>query len=189
MAGRSSASRVVVLKEARAKSVKQQRSIQSVTSVRPNDFPVSESIGLMMRIALSGLRASFRAELTKHGVPWSTWHYFRVLYEHDGISQRELTERIGAMQPNTVSVLQIMVKAGWVTVARGEDRRCTVVSLTKKGRKLIARMLPDIPLLVRTALLDGFTEQEEAELRRLLNKICGNIRSAPSTKLNSGDTP
>lgn len=159
----------------------------ALATPNPSDFPASESIGLLMRIALFGLRASFKAELAKHRVPWSAWHYFRVLYEHDGISQRELTERVGAMQPNTVSVLQTMVKAGWVTIARGADRRCTVVSLTQKGRKLMARMLPEVRAVVKTALLDGITDREEAELRRLLKKVCDNARRTASTERDLGE--
>jgi len=142
-----------------------------------------------MRIALFGLRASFKAELARHGVPWSVWYYLRVLWEHNGISQRELTERVGVMQPNTVSALQTMVKAGWVSVARGEDRRSTLVSLTPKGRRLMQRMLPEIRAAVRPVLLDGFSEREEAELRRLLNKISNNVRQTASCEVIPGDTP
>ena len=43
------------------------------------EYPSSESIGLLMRIALFGLRASFKEQLTKHGVPWSAYYYLRVL--------------------------------------------------------------------------------------------------------------
>jgi MarR family transcriptional regulator, organic hydroperoxide resistance regulator len=145
----------------------------------PRDYPASESIGLLMRIALFGLRSSFKAELAKHGVPWSVWYYLRVLWECDGISQRDLTERVGVMQPNTVSALQTMLKAGWVTIARGKtDRRRTLVSLTPKGRRLMRRMLPEIREVVRPFLLEGFSDREEAELRRLLNKVCDNVRRA-----------
>jgi DNA-binding MarR family transcriptional regulator len=143
----------------------------------PRDYPASESIGLLMRIALFGLRSSFKAQLAKHRVPWSAWYYLRVLWETDGISQRELTERVGAMQPNTVSALRTMLKAGWVTVARGEtDRRGTLVRLTAKGRGLMRRMLPEMRTAMRPLLLDGFSDREEAELRRLLNKVCDNVR-------------
>jgi DNA-binding MarR family transcriptional regulator len=142
-----------------------------------------------MRIALFGLRASFKAELAKHRVPWSVWYYLRVLWEHDGISQRELTERVGVMQPNTVSALQTMVKSGWVAIARGEDRRCTLVSLTPKGRRLMQRMLPEIRAVVRPVLLDGFSDRDEAELRRLLNRVCDNVRRTASHEFIPGDSP
>jgi MarR family transcriptional regulator, organic hydroperoxide resistance regulator len=141
------------------------------------DYPASDSIGLLMRIALFGLRASFKAQLAKHRVPWSVWYYLRVLWEHDGISQRELTERVGVMQPNTVSALQTMRRAGWVTIARGDkDRRQIIVTLTPKGRRLMQRLLPEIRTAVRPVLLDNFSASEEKELRRLLNKICDNVR-------------
>jgi len=149
----------------------------------PNDYPASESIGLLMRIALFGLRSSFKAQLAKYDVPWSVWYYLRVLWESDGISQRELTERVGVMQPNTVSALQTMLKAGWVTITRGEtDRRTTLVRLTPKGRRLMRQLLPEIREVVRPFLLDGFSDQEEAELRRLLNKVCNNVRRAGATE-------
>jgi MarR family transcriptional regulator, organic hydroperoxide resistance regulator len=146
------------------------------------DYPASESIGLLMRIALFGLRASFKAKLAKHGVPWSAWYYLRVLWETDGITQRELTERVGVMQPNTVSALQTMRRTGWVTVARSDkDRRQILVTLTPKGRKLMQRLLPEIRAAVRPALLDNFSPREEKELRRLLNKICDNVRQNAPT--------
>ena len=62
-----------------------------------------------------------------------------------------------------------------VTIARGEtDRRGTLVRLTPKGR----RMLAEIRAVVRPVLLEGFSDREEAELRRLLNKVCDNARRA-----------
>lgn len=155
----------------------------------PIDYPASDSIGLLMRIALFGLRASFKTELAKHRVPWSVWYYLRVLWEHDGISQRELTERVGVMQPNTVSALQTMAMAGWVTIARGEDRRSTLVRLTPTGRRLMQRMLPEIRAVVRPVLMEGFSDRDEAELRRLLNKVCDNVRRTASQEFIPGESP
>jgi DNA-binding MarR family transcriptional regulator len=151
-------------------------------SAANKDYPASEAIGLLMRIALFGLRASFKAQLAKHGVPWSAWYYLRVLWETDAITQRELTERVGVMQPNTVSALQTMRRAGWVIIARGDkDRRQIIVTLTPKGRRLMQRLLPEIRAAVRPVLLENFSAREEKELRRLLNKICDNVRqNAPA---------
>ena len=137
----------------------------------------SDSIGLLMRMALFGLRSSFKSTLTRHKIPWSAWHYLRVLWEADGISQRDLTQRVGTMQPNTVSTLRNMAKAGFVTIERhAADRRSTVVYLTPKARRTMQRILPDIRVVVRKAMLEGFSEREEAELRRLQNKMCANMR-------------
>ena len=153
------------------------------------DYQAADSIALLMRVALFGLRAAFKAELAKHRVPWSVWYYLRVLWEHDGISQRELTDRVGFMQPNTVSALQTMQKAGWVRVTRGADRRSTIVSLTQKGRRLMQRMLPGIRAAMQPLLLDGFSDGDEAELRRLLNKVCDNVGRARPRDITLGDGP
>jgi len=138
--------------------------------------PASESIGLLMRIGLRGLRAAFKATLVRHKIQWSAWYYLRVLWEADGISQRELTQRVGAMQPNTVSTLRSMEKAGLVRIERPEsDRRSTKVWLTPKGRRLMQRVLPEIREARQWIAFDGFTDEEEAELKRLLNKLCDNV--------------
>lgn len=138
--------------------------------------PASESIGLLMRIGLRGLRAAFKAVLARHKIQWSAWYYLRVLWESDGISQRELTQRVGAMQPNTVSTLRTMEKAGLVRIERPEsDRRSTKVWLTPKARRLMQRVLPEIRAARDWLAFDGFTDREEADFKRLLNKLCENV--------------
>lgn len=138
--------------------------------------PASESIGLLMRIGLRGLRAAFKATLARHKIQWSSWYYLRVLWEADGISQRELTQRVGAMQPNTVSTLRMMEKAGLVRIERPEsDRRSTKVWLTPKARRLMQRALPEIRETRQWVAFEGFTDREEVELKRLLNKLCDNV--------------
>ena len=145
-------------------------------------YRASDSIGLLMRIALFGFRSSFKSTLKRHKIPWSAWHYLRVLWEADGITQSELTQRVGAMQPNTVSTLRTMVKAGLAQVERDpEDRRSTRVWLTPKARRLMKRVLPELRVVVRQVMLEGFSAREEAELKRLLNKMCANLRAKPES--------
>ena len=130
-----------------------------------------------MRIALFGLRAAFKGVLARHRVAWSAWYYLRVLYEADGITQQGMTERVGTMQPNTVSALRNLERAGLAKIERSEaDRRRTIVRLTPKARRLMKRLLPEVLAATRPLALDGFSESEAAELHRLLNKVCDNLR-------------
>jgi len=154
---------------------------------RETRYPASESIGLLMRIGLYGLRSAFKAALARHKIPWSAWYYLRVLWETDNISQRELTQRVGAMQPNTVSTLRNMKKAGLVTIERlPSDRRSTRVRLTPKARRMMERVLPEVLERRQLTALEGFSEREEAELKRLLNKMCDNVRRH-TPRLQSSD--
>jgi DNA-binding MarR family transcriptional regulator len=73
-----------------------------------------------------------------------------------------------------------MMQAGLATVERDpKDRRSTRVWLTPKARRLMKRVLPEMRGVVREIMLEGFTEREEAELKRLMNKMCANVRAKP----------
>ena len=136
-----------------------------------------------MRIGLRGLRAAFKATLARHKIQWSSWYYLRVLWESDGISQRELTQRVGAMQPNTVSTLRTMEKAGLVRIERPEsDRRSTKVWLTSEARRLMQCVLPEIRAARQGVAFENFAEREEAEFKRLLNKLCDNVTRGGSAR-------
>lgn len=158
----------------------------AIASIGENDdagFLLNESIVLLMRTILFGLRAGFKSTLAHHKVSISAWYYMRVLWVHDGISQRELTERVGAMQPNTVSVLKSLERTKMVAIDRkGGDRRSTRVWLTPKAKRLVEKTVTEMRARSMPVVLAGFDGQEEAELRRLLQKISDNIRNSGWTE-------
>jgi DNA-binding MarR family transcriptional regulator len=60
-----------------------------------------------------------------------------VLWTEDGLSQRELSARVGMMEPTTVIALRSMEKAGLVRRLRSkDDRRKTHVWLTAKAKRM-----------------------------------------------------
>ena len=65
------------------------------------------------------------------------WYFLRVLWQQDGISQRELSQRVGMMEPTTASALNNMERKGFVRRLRNRtDRRVVNVFLTERGRAL-----------------------------------------------------
>src|ERR1700728_4341891 len=59
-----------------------------------------------------------------HGVTVTQWRYLRELWEEDGLSIGELTQRVGRQGPTTVAAVQLLEKAGLVTVSKSEtDKR------------------------------------------------------------------
>jgi DNA-binding MarR family transcriptional regulator len=142
------------------------------------DYPTQEAIGLLMRIALRGLRSAFKARLARDGIPWSAWYCLRVLWEEEGLTQRELVDRVGLMQPNIVNALRIMQKRRLVVIEReAADRRKLRIYLTREAKRLKARLLPDMRDLVEAISLKGFSPAEKTTLERLLNKMCQNIEA------------
>ena len=106
------------------------------------DFSLGGSLGYLIRDANRAFQRLLERRISPHGVTRGQWYFLRVLWEEDGLSQRELSARVGMMEPTTVIALRGMEKAGLVRRARSaEDRRITRVHLTPKARRLRDRLL------------------------------------------------
>src|SRR3546814_12889571 len=65
------------------------------------------------------------------------WRFLRQLWREDGITQRELSERVGMREPTTVVALKGLEKAGLITRTKTtDDRRKTFIHLTPHAKKL-----------------------------------------------------
>nr|WP_245613173.1 MarR family transcriptional regulator [Skermanella stibiiresistens] len=71
------------------------------------------------------------------------WFFLRALWDEDGLTQRELSQRVGMMEPTTVTALNSMERRGLVERVRNpHDRRKVNIYLTPKGRGLRDVLLP-----------------------------------------------
>lgn len=110
------------------------------------------------------------------GLTLGTWYFLRALWEEDGLSQRELSQRIGTMEPTTVSALNAMERLDLVRRERDpHDKRRRRVFLTDHGRSLKRDALGLLVELDGQAL-DGFSEPEVAQLHLLLDGVLENLR-------------
>ena len=98
-----------------------------------------------------------------------------MLWEQDGLSQRELSERVGMMEPTTVIALRGMEKTGLIRRVRGaDDRRVTRVHLTPKARRLRARLL-QISQSVNDRGAEGIDPAEVARFRDVIARMTENL--------------
>lgn len=110
------------------------------------------------------------------GLTLGTWYFLRALWEEDGLSQRELSQRIGTMEPTTVSALNSMERLGLVHRERDpNDKRRRRVFLTDYGRSLRGQALSLLGELDRQAL-EGFGSPEVGQFYALLDGIVENLR-------------
>ncbi|NLZ80408.1 MAG: MarR family transcriptional regulator [Clostridiales bacterium] len=100
-------------------------------------------------------------------------HY---LNKKDGVSQKELAEKL-LVKPSTITVMiNRMEAAGYIgREIDTEDRRITRVIMTEKGREVSVKVEEAMKVLENEALQD-ITEEEQKELKRLLWKIKGNLK-------------
>ena len=104
---------------------------------RNGDLPQHESDGYLVRDAHRAFQRLLEKRIAPHGVTRGQWYFLRVLWTEDGLSQRELSARVGMMEPTTVIALRSMEKAGLIRRVRSkDDRRKTHVWLTAKAKRM-----------------------------------------------------
>ena len=104
----------------------------------PND-----RLAHLIRDAGRALARALTIHLADHNVSFGHWSFLRILWEEDGLTQRELSERAGVMEPTTFSALKSMGRLGFITRRQlGNDRKRMHVFLTPKGRLLKKRLVP-----------------------------------------------
>jgi MarR family transcriptional regulator, organic hydroperoxide resistance regulator len=107
------------------------------------DLPPALSAGYLVRDAHRAFQHELEKRIARFGVTKGQWYFLRVLWIEDGLSQRELSERVGMMEPTTAIALRTMEKAGLIERSRSrEDKRKTHVWLTPKAKRLRTRLLP-----------------------------------------------
>src|ERR1043165_5077603 len=103
------------------------------------------SIGYLTRIAFRAFSRALEVRTTPHGVSAGQWRFLRVLWREDGLTQRELSRRVGMREPTTVIALKSLERSGFVVRRQSlEDRRKVHVYLTREARALEPVLLPAV---------------------------------------------
>src|SRR5689334_7444895 len=87
------------------------------------DLPHNESDGYLVRDAHRAFQRLLERRIAPHGVTRGQWYFLRVLWTKDGLSQRELSARVGMMEPTTVIALRGMEKSKLIRRLRSNDDR------------------------------------------------------------------
>src|SRR5450830_242651 len=104
----------------------------------PND-----RLAHLIKDATRALLRALQMRLTEHSVTLGQWTFLRVLWEKNGITQRELSEQAGVMEPTTFTALKAMEKLGYVIRRKKADNKKMVyVFLTPRGRLLKSKLVP-----------------------------------------------
>src|SRR5580692_4089564 len=104
---------------------------------RAGEFPPHASSGYLVRDAHRAFQRLLERRIGPFGVTRGQWYFLRVLWITDGLSQRELSARVGMMEPTTVIALRSMERDGLVQRVRGkDDRRKVRVFLSAKAKRL-----------------------------------------------------
>lgn len=129
----------------------------------PND-----RLAHLVKDATRGLMRALQLRLAEHSVSFGHWSFLRILWNQDGLTQRELSERAGLQEPTTYAALKAMEKLGYIERKHLPDSRKKVyVFLTLKGKALKPKLVP-LAEEVNEIALAGVSAADIAATRRTL---------------------
>jgi len=113
--------------------------------------------------------------LMTHSVSHGYWAFLRILWERDGITQRELSKLSGLTEPTTYTALNSMEALGFVTRERlASDMRQSSICLTPEGKALKDKLIPLAEELHATAIR-GIPAKDLAVFRRTAIAMTKNL--------------
>lgn len=116
-----------------------------------------------------------QVRLQKHNIPFGHWTFLRILWSSDGLTQKELSDLAGVMEPTTFSAIKAMEALGYVERRqRPDNRKNMYVHLTQTGKALRKRLVP-LALEVNHVAVYGVSEAELLTTRKVLLQVLENL--------------
>jgi len=135
----------------------------------------NESIGYLLRDTSRRILGAMTKELEGHGLSLPQYFVMRELYQEEGLTQRELSSRVGVLEPTIVATLDGLEKLGFVARVRSTtDRRKVGVMLTAAGEALRDTLLGYAASVLDRALV-GVSVADIATVRAALQRIKENL--------------
>src|ERR1700760_4445515 len=139
------------------------------------DFSLGGSLGYLVRDANRAFQRLLERRISPHGVTRGQWYFLRVLWEEDGLSQRELSTRVGMMEPTTVIALRGMEKAGLIRRVRSaDDKRKAQVWLTEKAKRMRDELL-GVARGITEEAQSGISARDFKIFQRVISRMTQNL--------------
>ncbi len=129
----------------------------------------------LIRDTERAFRKSLQMRLAEHGVPFGHWSFLRILWEADGLTQRELSDHAGVMEPTTFAAMKTMEAQGYVERRQlPTNKKNIYVYLTEEGRALKEKLVP-LAEEVNHISIGGVTATDVTRTRNVLLAMIENL--------------
>ena len=136
----------------------------------PND-----RLAHLIRDASRAFHKALQLRLAQHGVPFGHWAFLRILWDSDGLTQKELSERAGVMEPTTFTAMRAMEAQGYIVRRQlPTNKKNIYVYLTETGRDLKGKLVP-LAEETNTVSIDGIAFEDVKTTRRVLLAMIENL--------------
>ncbi|MDM9558316.1 MarR family winged helix-turn-helix transcriptional regulator [Bordetella petrii] len=129
----------------------------------------------LIKDATRALVRGLQMRLSEHNVSFGHWAFLRILWEQDGLTQTELSEHAGVMQPTTFAAMKAMESLGYIERRHlpGNNKNIHVF-LTRNGRALKKKLVP-LAEEVNAIGTRGLSASEIKIARKVLLTIITNL--------------
>ncbi|GKS15001.1 MarR family transcriptional regulator [Paenibacillus chitinolyticus] len=133
-------------------------------------------IGVNVQRAALKLNNYYQKVVNPFDITVEQWEILVVLWEKEGITQKELADRLHKDQTNVARMLFKLEKKGFIyRVVHETDRRSLRVYITPKGRDIEDEILtPSTEAYNKT--IKGLSEEEVETFRRILTVMYNNVK-------------
>ena len=150
----------------------------------------------LIRDTERAFRRALQIRLAPHAVPFGHWSFLRILWEADGLTQKELSERAGVMEPTTFTAMKAMEALGYIVRKQlPTNKKNMYVYLTDEGRALKEKLVP-MAEETNHVSMEGLSPEDIKTTRKVLLAMIENLandellqatpikRKAPSVSTN-----
>lgn len=156
--------------------------------IDPQQVPAAAYEDRLAHLVKNAWRTMVRAlqiRLIEHNVSFGHWSFLRILWEQDGLTQRELAERAGMTTPTTFTAINAMETLGYVRRSQKSGNKKNIyIFLTPEGRALEGKLLP-LAEEINEAAVQGLDAADIQAARRVLSLVATNLASYEQNLLQS----
>ena len=143
----------------------------------------------LIRDTERAFRRALQLRLAAHGVPFGHWAFLRILWEADGLTQKELSQRAGVMEPTTFTAMKAMEAQGYITRKQlPTNKKNVYVHLTDAGRALKKKLVP-LAEETNKISVEGLAAEDVAVARKVLLAMLVNLVNLAKDEAAELDQP
>lgn len=147
-----------------------------------------ERIARLVRLSARAFKRALTLRLSRHGVTFGQWIFLRILWQEEGLPQRELSLRANLTEPTTHTALKSLEAQGLIRRENVDgNKRRQHAFLTEKGHAL-RHVLEPLAVEVNEIALSGLPHSEHERLRTLLLSVIQNLEADEESQAKLGHT-
>ena len=140
----------------------------------------------LIRDTERAFRRALQIRLAAHGIPFGHWSFLRILWDADGLTQKELSARAGVMEPTTFAAMKAMEAQGYIERRQlPTNRKNMYIHLSASGRALKKRLVPLAEEANRISVRD-VPSADIATVRRVLLSMIANLAADEAAANDAG---